>query len=448
MQQNVTLEQMLEARERRVRRQHTLLEQYALPLVSFSMNIAGPVKNSPLIRRGFSLGQRMLLDELSLSGHTPVVSETTDDVTGCEGLYAVDMKPEALKQLTCAIEENAPLGRLFDMDVISPDGRKLERTEPRLCLICGRNARECARNRTHSVANLQAVTRAILEEAMDNDDAKTAASLAVRALMYEVCVTPKPGLVDRVNNGSHTDMDIYSFASSASVLWPYFETCVRIGRQTAGRSAVRTMASLRWHGIQAECDMRRATGGVNTHKGAIFSMGLVCGALGRLNRSLWSRPELVMIEAAAMAAGTVEKELGGVNEENAKTAGERLYAMYGISGIRGEAERGFPSVLRCGLPVLEAGLRLGKSPDEAGSAALLAIIANTDDTSMLARGGVEEHKKAVLELRQMLQGSPFPDRTAVEALDRDYIARNLSPGGSADLLALCFLLRFLKEEAP
>ncbi len=445
MSETVTLEQMLSARERRALRQRALLAKFGLPLVSFSMNIAGPVKNSPLIRRGFRLGSRMLKEHIARAGGAMIHEETTDAVTGCEGLYITDLTPDAIKKLTCAIEEQAPLGRLFDMDVLAPDGRKLERSVPRRCLVCGKNARDCARSRAHGVRELQAATRRLLTDGLDAYDAQTAAALATRALLYEVAVTPKPGLVDRANSGGPTDMDFYSFLSSAATLTPYFETCVRIGRQTAEQSAVQTLAALRWHGLQAECDMRRATGGVNTHKGAIYSMGLVCGALGRLTREQWHSPAPVLREAAAMAAGTVDTELRGVCIETAKTEGERAYAMYGVSGVRGEAEQGFPAVLRHGLPTLEAALARGQSPDEAGSAALLAIIANTADTNLIARGGLDGQKKAASELRASLQINPFPDRAAADALDRAYIADNLSPGGSADLLALCFFLHFLKE---
>ena len=447
MPQTVTLEQMLEARERRAQRQQELIAEYGVPLVSFSMNIAGPVKNSPLIRRGFLLGERTLKEHLALSGSAVLHEESTDAVTGCEGLYVADMDPEVLKKLTCAIEEHGPLGRLFDLDVIAPDGRKLERATPRRCLICGRPASECARSRTHSVEELQLATTALLTGALYAQDIKTAAGLAVRALLYEVAVTPKPGLVDRANNGSHQDMDFYTFLASASVLRPFFEECVRIGIQTAGQSAPETLAALRFAGKQAECDMRRATGNVNTHKGAIYSMGLLCGALGRLDREDWKQPERVLKEAAAMAAGSVKRELGGVAQKSAMTAGERIYAQYGVAGVRSDAERGFPSVLYHGLPVLEAGLAAGKSPDEAGAAALLAIIAHTADTNVISRAGIEGQKAASEALRVLLEKQPYPDKAMLETLDRAYISQNLSPGGCADLLALCWMLHFLKEES-
>ena len=315
----------------------------------------------------------------------------------------------------------------------------------RRCLICGGPASECARRRAHDVEALQLAAEAMLSGALYGEDIETAAGLAVRALLYEVAVTPKPGLVDRANNGSHADMDFYTFLSSASGLWPYFADCFRIGIRTAPQSPPETLAALRFPGMQAECAMRRATGNVNTHKGAIYSMGLLCGALGRLDRAVWNQPERVLKEAAAMAADSVKRELGSVAHHTAKTAGERIYAMYGVAGVRSDAERGFPSVLYHGLPVLEAGLAEGKTPDEAGAAALLAIIAHTADTNVISRVGIEGQKAASGALRVLLEKQPYPDRATLETLDRAYIAQNLSPGGCADLLAICWMLHFLKE---
>lgn len=447
MDKTVELIQMLEARDRRVARQRELLEQYGLPLVSFTMNIAGPVKNSPSIRRGFRLGRVLLLGQLERIKAPVLFSEEVDYDTGCEGFYVVDLDPAALKAITCDIEEHADLGRLFDLDVLPPDGAKLERTSPRRCLICGRPARACARSRTHTVSELQAKTHELLETAINRHDAETAASLAVRALLYEVCTTPKPGLVDRSNNGSHRDMDIFTFMSSSAALWPYFARCVRVGRSTAARPAPGTFAALRFPGKLAEADMLLATGGVNTHKGAIFTLGLACGALGRLERESWGDPGLILSQIAAMTAGSVEKELAGLTEETARTAGQRFYLRYGVTGVRGQAEAGFPTALEFGLPTLEKGLAQGKTLDEAGCAAMLNLLAHTDDTNMISRGGIDLQREKAAQLTELLAGTPYPGKAALDALDRDYMEKNLSPGGSADLLALCYLLHFLKEAA-
>lgn len=106
--------------------------------------------------------------------------------------------------------------------------------------------------------------------------------------------TPKPGLVDRRNSGSHTDMDSFTFMSSAAALYPYFEACAKVGRETMDRPAPETFAALRPLGCEAEGEMLDATGGVNTHKGAVFSIGITCAALGRLDRAKWSDPVRVL----------------------------------------------------------------------------------------------------------------------------------------------------------
>ena len=440
----VELSQMLAARDRRVERQDALLRQYGLPLVSFTLNIAGPVKNSPDIRRLFALGRELLSGELLRVKAPLVYREETDEDTGCEGLYVVDLEPAALKALCCELEERTEAGRLFDLDVLCPDGRKLDRPRPRQCLICGRDAKDCARSRTHTVPELQAKTREIIRAALDHRDRERAAALAVRALLYEVTVTPKPGLVDRENNGSHRDMDMFTFMASASTLYPYFAACVRLGQAGREEPAPDTFAALRFPGKLAEGRMLQATGGVNTHKGAIFTLGLACGALGRLDAAHWREPAAVLAQIAAMTEG-VERELGH-NEGHSPTAGERFYRACGVTGVRGQAARGFPSVLRFGLPALETALAAGRTEDEAGTAALLALLANTTDTNMLTRGGYERAGEKREELRALLAADPFPGRETLEALDRAYIAENLSPGGSADLMALCWLLHFLKEE--
>ena len=450
METNVSLIQMLDARERRVQHQQALLEQYHKPLISFTMNIAGPVKDSPLIRRGFERGQRLLHQQFLRAKLTPLHQDVSREVTGCEAFYVLDADPLAIKKFTTDVEDATPLGRLFDMDVICPDGRKVDREElaleGRRCLICGGPAKVCSSRRVHTVAELQAKTRDILTETLDAWDAATIAQQAVRAILYEVTTTPKPGLVDRRNSGSHTDMDSFTFMDSAASLYPYFEACAKAGRETMDRPAPETFASLRPLGCEAEGEMLDATGGVNTHKGAIFSIGIVCAALGRLDRALWSDPERVLAEAAAMAAGLTEQDFAGITAENAVTAGQKLFVQYGITGVRGQVEAGFPAVREFGLPALEQGIAQGYAVNRAGCGALLAILAHSTDTNIIARSSRERQLRLTEELLALLKTTPYPDEETLIALDDCFIAERLSPGGSADLLALTYLLYFFKTE--
>ncbi len=446
----VSLLEMLDARERRVHHQQELLEQYHKPLICFTMNIAGPIKDSPLIRRGFARGQQLLRQQFFRAKLTPLSAEAHCAATGCEAFYVLDADPLAIKKFTTDIEDATPLGRLFDMDVLRPDGVKVDRQElaleGRRCLICGGPAKVCSSRRIHTVAELQAKTTDILTETLDAWDAATAAQQAVRALLYEVTTTPKPGLVDRRNSGSHTDMDSFTFMSSAAALYPYFEACAKAGRATMDRPAPETFAALRPLGCEAEGEMLDATGGVNTHKGAVFSIGITCAALGRLNRAEWCDPARVLQEVAAMTMGLTQQDLAGVTAENAATAGQKLYAQYGITGIRGQVEAGLPVVLHHGLPVLENGLKLGYDINRAGCAALLEILVHSTDTNMIARSSRKRQLEVIAELKQRLEKEPYPDAVELAMLDDRFIAENLSPGGSADLLALTYLLHFFKTE--
>ncbi len=433
--EQVTLPQLLAAREQRVLRQQELL-QTGKPLLCFTMNIAGPVKTSPLIERGFRLGLRRLQGQL-LRLKLPVLQRETRFLpTGPEAFFVLDAPSERIKAMAVDLEEADELGRLLDLDVIDPILGKLERQQERGCLICGAPGRACARSRAHTVEALQAKTTQLLTKALRLHDRQQAAELACRALLYEACTTPKPGLVDRENSGSHRDMDLFSFLAGAAALTPYFETCTEIGQETAHLPPEETFRQLRLPGKMAEGEMYLATGGVNTHKGAVFLMGILCGALGRLET--WANPCEILAECAAMTRGITPKELKNSPQN---TAGERFFAYYSIGGIRWEAENGLPTVKNHGLPALETGCTL----EEAGCHALLAMMANAEDTALLNRGGVDGWQWVKNRAAEILREGVTAD--ALRELDREMIGKNLSPGGSADLLAVCYFLHFLQKEA-
>ncbi|MBD5169379.1 MAG: triphosphoribosyl-dephospho-CoA synthase CitG [Oscillibacter sp.] len=448
----VTLTEMLDAREARSRRQEALLRQYGAPLISFSMNIAGPVKDSPLLRRAFRTGVGQLDAGLRAWGLEVLSREETLAVTGCEALYAVSGAAEKIKALCVSIEDGSPLGRLFDMDILSPDGSKLDRDAvgggPRNCIVCGAKGRGCASRRIHAVPELQAATRRIIEEHFALADGEKVATLVTRALLDEVCVTPKPGLVDRANSGSHRDMDIFTFTASAAALTPYWARCVEIGRQTAGQPPEDTFRALRQAGQAAERAMFAATAGVNTHKGAIFTLGLLCGAIGRL----WKpegpcrEPEVILEECAALARAALEADFAALRGgDSPHTAGERLYLAQGLTGIRGEAARGLPGVRNAALPALRGALEAGRSWNDAGAIALLHLIAAVEDTNMIARGGVEAARNAREACAALLERDALPGMEDIARLDREFIRQNLSPGGCADLLAAAFFLLSWQE---
>ena len=452
MEREATLMDILDARERRAQRQQELLTQYALPLVSFTLNIAGPVKNSTLIRRAFREGTERLEDALRGEGIAIAAREHIDELIGCEGFFVLRGDGERIKRLCIALEDEDTLGRLFDLDVIDPVHGKWDRTalgfSERGCLICGRAGKDCASRRAHSAAELQEKTTAILRGYFAEKDAQWLAGQAAWALLTEVCTTPKPGLVDRANNGSHRDMDVFTFLDSTAALLPYFLHAVRLGQETAAFAPEETFARLRTEGLRAEHAMLAATRGVNTHKGAVYSMGLACGAAGRLwtGAGFPRDANAILDECARLAASAVQQTLGGLCETTAATAGERAYLRHGVRGVRGEAADGFPSVREVALPALRAALSEGKTLEQAGTYALLRLIAEVGDTNLIARGGAEGQRWAARYAAQLLTHGQGFDRAALERFDAEMIERYLSPGGCADLLALSYLLHALETK--
>lgn len=436
---------MLQAREDRAARQRELLARFGKSLICFTMNIPGPVKDTLLIRRGFRWGLAQLEKKLPKVLHR----ETREEITGCEAMYAVDADPVALKRICTQIEDDTPIGRLFDMDVLDEKGEKLDRSlvngKSRDCIVCGAPGRGCASRRKHSVPELTAAVTEILEAHFFQIDSARIGQLAKESLLEEVNTTPKPGLVDRRNNGSHQDMDLALFTASAQALEPYFAQCVCIGRETAESALEEAFARLRAAGLEAERAMYRATGGVNTHKGAIFTLGLLCGSIGRLwqgGSPIPERKKLLEV-CAQLGACAVKTDLEKLDVP--ATAGERLYLSRGITGIRGEAAAGLPSVVKVGLPAFRAACSRGLSRNDAGAVALLHLIAKVEDTNLYHRGGPEGALWAKAEAEKLL---PWPDMARIEELDDAFIRRNLSPGGCADLLAVtCFLDKLEHEKA-
>ena len=400
---------MLLARDRRASRQAALLSRYGRPLISFTMNIAGPVKDSPLIRYAFRSGLR----QLEALPCAQLCREVIFEPTGPEALLVYETQDARLLKAFCIrLESEGEAGRLFDLDVLDANGEKLSRETGRTCLVCGGPVSVCSRSRAHGLEAITARTRTILEAFA----AETLGEMAENALLAEVHFTPKPGLVDEANNGAHRDMDVPLFERSAHALRPCFEEFVRLGIQGA------SPAALQQAGVRAEQAMFAATGGVNTHKGAIYSGALLLHAAGRL---LSGEEEGNLCELAAQTAAAIPAPTG--------THGAAVRACCG--GIRTEAVSGYPTAQAVLRQLRQSG------PLDA----LLLSMSRLDDSTLWHRGGAEGAQLVRSRAADIL-AAPASEREArTRRLDAELIERNLSPGGSADLLAMAF---FLEKALP
>lgn len=180
-------------------------------------------------------------------------------------------------------------------------------------------------------------------------DASIIASVTQEALLLEVDTSPKPGLVDLWSNGSHRDLNPWLFYQSALALAPYFRDFARLGASWEGKEPESLFRDVRDIGKEAEAAMFKATGGVNTHKGALFSLGILDTAWGYAQRQGIASAETVCMLASRIASKSLAEELCLLGRSSPRSHGERVLHRYGVRGIRAEVMGGFPSVRRYGL---------------------------------------------------------------------------------------------------
>lgn len=277
--------------------------------------------------------------------------------------------------------------------------------------------------------------------------------LAVICLRLELETYPKPGLVSHVDNGSHADMNADTFRVSAAALEPFFADLARAGAAGAAMPALRRI------GIAAESAMREATKGVNTHRGAIFGLGLLCTAAGatdsvhgRTTRiGSDQRPQATIGHLGSIVRGHyADGILNGPALLHAP--GERARRRHGVGGAPAEAAAGFPTLYSVGLPALRRGRQLQVGDAEAARVeTCLALIAHLEDTNLLHRGGPEGYAFARREAARFIAEGGVAQvdwRAQAELLHHTFVDRNLSPGGAADLLAMTLFVDAFEGQAP
>lgn len=451
----VELNEMLKGRETRVALQRQILEFCpASSLICFTLNIAGPVKVSALISEAFYAGCEEIEEALGMAG-LPAESRIEEHPYGYEAYYVIseaEQSAEDIKRLMCLVEEEHELGRLFDIDVLRSDGSKVSRTElgmgERRCLICEKAAAVCASTRAHTVGELQSrISEMITDYLRESVSAGTVSRMAFISMMNEVAVTPKPGLVDLANNGSHRDMTPDLFEKSAAAIKDYFGECFEYGRRLADGAPEEIITHIRPLGIEAEKKMLAATGGINTHKGAIFSLGIICAAWGYAG--CFDIKKIMEVSGRIAAPIAEEKGLRGI-----------------AGGARIQAASGFASIEKISLPAYNLALLSGFDINTAAVYALVKLIADITDTNMIARGGTEtaaemkaaadavakRFEKGIKEMQRpgggdmdyitlQTKGDFLKD---VAALDKTFIAKNVSPGGSADLLMITLFFEMIE----
>lgn len=267
--------------------------------------------------------------------------------------------------------------------------------------------------------------------------------LASMALQAELDTTPKPGLVDRNDNGAHRDMDHALMQRSIQALHPYFVRLAQLGF-TGKQPCHDEIVNI---GIEAEREMFKATGGVNTHKGALFSIGLAAVALAGEAFSRITQAE----RCGTMAYNDVNsKQIQSLSNSIASLArlfpdtngthGSKAKANNILKGALDNAREGYTQLFKAWLPFYID--RIAEGDNYALHKTLLRIMCDLDDTNIVYRTSIETMQEVKTEARQMLDASRniVNFEAALQAMNTDYIHRNISPGGSADMLSLVVFL--------
>lgn len=256
--------------------------------------------------------------------------------------------------------------------------------------------------------------------------------LAIKSLIQEVSLHPKPGLVDPIDCGAHDDMDYYTFIDSCFALSPGFRNYYRTGCAHQG-SPRALFDKIRSVGLANEESMFSATGNINTHKGANFLYGVAIAAIAYLGEPTLDELRAVIKE---MTAGIVEEELASLTTFH--THGEKVYEEFGYTGIRGEVEEGLPLIFETALPIISE----ENDYQHNLKRALLELIKLNNDSNMLKRGGIEG-----LNYGKELAQQPYEDIDEhIRMMNEGFIRKNLNPGGTADLLALAIFLNMYQNE--
>lgn len=265
------------------------------------------------------------------------------------------------------------------------------------------------------------------------------ADLAVEALIDEADLSPKPGLVDKRGSGAHTDLHLRLMHASALSLWACFKSMADVALEH-GAVNLTLREAIGQIGRDGEVEMLRVTGGVNTHRGAIWALGLLTAAAA--------------LDARALGAGDVTQRaarLALLNDRHAPANGDshgaKVCRLYGVRGAREEAQLGFPAVTQQALPQLQRSRESGASEQNARLDALLAIMTTLTDTCVLYRAGLAGLSSMQSGARAVLKSggcASLEGRRRLRELDGDMLRLRASPGGAADLLAASLFLDSLQ----
>ncbi|MDO9628926.1 MAG: citrate lyase holo-[acyl-carrier protein] synthase [Acholeplasmataceae bacterium] len=418
---------LLTARESRHFRIQELHDTFNLPLISIKANIPGENKN---------ISEAYLLVRLFLNELKPYVSiKYLEYKESMDGPYylIVTLKDnhQDIKSILVGIEDTHPLGRFVDLDFYLDGQKSVSRGDLKLpfrkCYLCENDAHDCSRNQTHTIKELTSFIHKSIEKYLFN----LVTDYAEKAMLYELNIEHKFGLVTKTTMGSHSDMTYDLMLKAQKVIIPYFGKMFIKGYRS--NDIHNLFIEAREIGISAEEEMLKETGGINCYKGLIFVLGLVMLSTGYMI-SHHQQFDLIFKNVQNMT-----KDLLKEFDRDPITFGEQAFHTHQVKGARGEAYLGFPTI-HLALVNLEYKDSLS---DSALRGLLQMIILSTDDTVLLKRAGTLER---YMMIKRKLSEVDTENLDEVIEFTKYCIKENISFGGSADLLVSTIFLFLIKKK--
>lgn len=444
MHTNEILQNLLDSKEAVYLTKLNLIKKSQLPLISLALNVPGWPKTNRVLRRFFfevlkEFQDYALANRLLLKNDFQLILENHNGLVYIIPFYN-PKSVEETKYITEQFETSHQLGRFIDLDIIDEKGKPVSSENEKLCFYCqSASAISCMRNNTHSFNELRLFQtieiRKYLNQKLRITQSQILSELILYALLSELSLEPKPGLVSPSDSGAHHDMDYQTFIQSTAAIsiafTNFFQNILVVDVKY-------TIEELRELGIKMEQQMNRATVGINTHRGAIFLLLLIGYSIARnIKKNNELSDENIKTLISGFSQSIKNDPLNKIDESNGNKV--RKQTNNDNYGIKAEIINGLPSLFNAGIIAFrEYHFSTQNSSEQKRKImilSLLKIMSQNNDTNIIHRSNEKILKKLKKKSSDCLHDVKSDKWKSFSELCKWAKRNSLSPGGSADILA-------------